>query len=88
MPINMNDKLGILPFLSQTTGVQRQVTPAAQPMRPTGFSSGQVSFGHLAGVSKNGPGALLQPENGKSGLENRAIMTQNGELGRNLFISA
>ena len=87
----------INPFASQIAGAQTAFSPArpvnAQPKEnPSGIIGtsnpfNKPFFGHLAGVSKNGPGSLLQTAPGETGLGDRAILAQNGELGRKLFIS-
>jgi len=84
--VNSIDRVNISPFLSQTTAVSRGIFPAGL----TGGSApaSRVNFGHLAGRSNNGPVSLLENNPGEIGLGDRAIKSQNGELGRNLFIQA
>ncbi|OGH99836.1 MAG: hypothetical protein A2039_07330 [Candidatus Melainabacteria bacterium GWA2_34_9] len=83
----------INPFASQMAGAQIPPTSLIAPKNPqtgvigAGNPFNKPFFGHLAGVSKNGPGSLLQTAPGESGLGDRAILSQNGELGRKLFIS-
>lgn len=87
-------KFNINPFLNQRaeaqTAPQSIITP--KPPQVGGLIGAtnpfnQPSFGHLAGISKNGPGSLLQTAPGETGLGDRAILAQNGELGRKLFIN-
>jgi len=88
----------INPFASQIAGAQTAFSPARPVSEPKENPSGligvsnpfkQASFGHLAGVTKNGPGSFLQTDPGQMGLGERAILTQNGKhkQGEKLFIS-
>jgi len=89
----------INPFLSQTQSKslitsqpavqqpqQTQQTPTSLIGTTNPFS--KASFGHLAGVTKNGPGSFLQAEPGQMGLGNKAIqLGDNKVLGKELYIS-
>ncbi|OGH95830.1 MAG: hypothetical protein A2104_04715 [Candidatus Melainabacteria bacterium GWF2_32_7] len=83
----------INPFSSPIVGVQTPPPSIVAPQNPqagivgAGNPFNKPFFGHLAGVSKSGPGSLLQTAPGETGLGDRAIKAQNGELGRKLFIS-
>ncbi len=86
------NKLNLFAVNGQTVNVA-----AHQPVRnaqeiPTSFAgvtspANRLSFGHLTGVSKNGPGSLLQAKPGETGLGDNAILAQNGELGRRLYLN-
>jgi len=90
----------INPFLSQTQQkslITTQPVVQQQPQQvqqaPTSFIGAtnpfnKASFGHLAGVTKNGPGSFLQTDPGKLGLGDKAIqLGDNKVLGKELYIS-
>jgi len=93
----MFNNFNINPFLSQTAKAPmmpfQPVTQVAPRQEQAGvFGTGnpfnKASFGHLAGVTKNGPGSFLQTEPGQLGLGDKAIqLGDNKTLGKNLFIS-
>jgi len=86
------DNLKINPYIAaQTTLPILQQGRKVAPISGFGVTApeSRVSFGHLTGRTKSGPGSLLQANEGQSGLGDRAIMLANNkEAGRNLFISA
>lgn len=91
---NLINKFKMNPFLSQTIGSKINPSLAIPASAPKGVSSvftapinEKPHFGHLAGVTQNGPGSFLQANQGQSGLGDRAIQVGDNTLGKKLFIS-
>lgn len=86
------NKINFNPFSGQTPAAQKAQTfaPQSLPVGIAGINSPakQVSFGHLAGITKQGPGSFLSAPSDQAGLGDRAILSKNGEAGRNLYIQA
>jgi len=81
----INQKLNI-PFLSQTVIPRIKADPGV-PAGLQGNDSGtqNISFGHLKDRTSTGLSLLRAPEDNKLG--DRAIITDKGILGKNLFIN-
>ena len=91
----MLNKFNLNPFSGQSAGINAiasppvgQTAPKTSGMPGTGNPFNKASFGHLAGISKNGPGSLLRAEPGQTGLGDKAVQLGNNKtLGKNLYIS-
>lgn len=82
--INGMAQMPITPVLPQAQQAQQAGgIGITTPLRKQEFS-----FGHLTGLAKNGPGALLQAKPGETSLADEAIqLANNKEAGRRLYIA-